>query len=311
MPMSRLYKYTSLKLFLVMNLLKYFNTGCYVYIIYIDDCTLPALQDAYLLFTDYYSIQRINLDRSGQHTEVSNLYNVHALNFDILTTTIYWSEVGQGNIYRASLDNSGRELIVSGLRQPENVVVDWINRKLYWCDAGSKTIEYSRLDGSGRMLLLDNGIDRPRGLAIDPFSGYIYWADWGATPKIERIKLSDSTTEIIIGSGIVWPSSLTIDYESSKLYWADASLGKIEVSNLDGSERVTLYSGPSVHRPYGITVHNGILYWTDWTTRFVISASIDDNTLRNITFGIRPSGIHVVHHSKQPGACKNIPCIII
>ena len=269
---------------------------------------MPALQDAYLLFTDYYSIQRVNLDGSGQHTEVSNLYIVHALDFDILTNTIYWSELSQGNIYRASLDssNSGRELIVSGLRLPENVVVDWINRKLYWCDDGSNTIEYSKLDGSGRMVLLDNGIDRPRGLAIDPFSGYIYWTDWGATPKIERIKLSDSTTEIIIGSGIVWPSSLTIDYESLRLYWADAPLDKIEVSNLDGSERATLYSRPSVLQPYGISIYNGILYWTDWTTRSVISASTDGHTLRNITFGIRPSGIHVVHHSKQPGACKNI-----
>ena len=272
----------------------------------LDDCTLPALQDAYLLFTDYFSIRRSNLDGSGQLAEVLNLYNVHALDFDILTNTIYWSEVSQGNIYRASLGSRGRELIVRGLRQPENVVVDWINRKLYWCDAGSKAIEYSKLDGSGRTVLLDIGIDRPRGLAVDPFSGYIYWADWGTTPKIERVKLSDSTTEIIIGSDIKWPSSLTIEFKSTKLYWADAFLRKIEVSNLDGSERVTLYGRPSVHQPYGIIVHNGILYWTDWITRSVISASIDDKTLRNITFGVRPSGIYVVHYSKQPGACKYI-----
>ena len=247
------------------------------------------------------------MDGSGQDTEVLNLHTVHALDFDILTNTIYWSEVSQGNIYRASLDSSGKELIVRGLRQPENVVVDWINRKLYWCDAGSKTIEYSKLDGSGRMLLLDNGIDRPRGLAVDPFSGNIYWADWGAIPKIERVNLSDNTTKIIIGSGIVWPSSLTIDFESAELYWADAFLGKIEVSNLDGSERVTLYGRPSVRQPYGIAVHNGILYWTDWITRSVISGrlSTDDKTLHNITFGTRPSGIYVVHYSKQPGACKN------
>ena len=247
------------------------------------------------------------MDGSGQHTQFANLYNVHALDFDILTNTIYWSAVSEGNIYRASLDSIGRELIVSGLRQPENVVVDWINRKLYWCDAGTKTIEYSKLDGSGRMLLLNNGIDRPRGLAIDPFSGYIYWADWSASPKIERIKLSDSSTEIIIDSAIVWPSSLTIDYESSRLYWADAYLGRIEVSNLDGSERVVLYSRPSVPQPYGIAVHKGVLYWTDWKTRSVISANANDGTtIRNVTFGVRPSGIHVIHHSKQPGACKNI-----
>ena len=240
------------------------------------------------------------------------MYNIHSLDFDILTNTIYWSDINQGNIYRASIDSAGRELIVEGLNAPEKVTIDWINRKLYWCDSGSKTIEFSNLDGSDRMLLLDNEIDKPCGLLINPFSGYIYWTDWGATSKIERIKLSNSSTEIIVDYDVVWPNSLTIDYESSKLYWTDAYFDRVEASNLDGSERTILYSGTSVPHPYGIAVHNDILYWTDWITQSVAAANVDDNTtLHNITFGIRPSDIHVVHHSKQPGACKDINCILL
>ena len=227
-----------------------------------------------------------------------------------MTNTVYWCEINEGNIYRANIDSDGRELIVSGLIAPKEVAVDWINRKLYWSDSGSRTIQYSNLDGSGRRLFLINianqpfafVIEQPHALAIDPFSGHIYWTNWGRIPKIEKLTLTGRNRHIIISSNIVQPSGLTIDYAASKLYWVDASLGKIETSDLEGRGRRVLFTVP---QPYGIAVYNGILYWTDWMTRSVASASIDGSTaLRNITSGNRPSNVHVVHHSRQLGACK-------
>ena len=273
-------------------------------------CTQPDTQDAYLLYTDHNSIQRIGLDGSDKRTVVSNVFNIHGLDFDIVTNTVYWCEIDEGNIYRINIDSDGRELIVSGLMAPEEVAVDWINRKLYWSDFGSKTLQYSNLDGSGRGLLLRNtinqspiyAIDKPRALAIDPFSGHIYWTDWGKIPKIEKLTLTGRNRHIIIRSNIFWPNGLTIDYTTSRLYWVDAYLDKIETSDLEGRGRKVLLR---VSHPYGVTVYNGILYWSDWTTRSVAAASIDGSSaLHNITSGIRPSNIHVVHHSTQPGACK-------
>ena len=227
-----------------------------------------------------------------------------------MTNAVYWCERDEGNIYRANIDSNGRELIVSGLVAPEEVAVDWINRKLYWSDSGSKTIQYSNLDGSGRRLFLINipnqppafVIDQPHALAIDPFSGHIYWTNWGRIPKIEKLTLSRRSRHIIISSNIVRPSGLTIDLTASKLYWVDTFLDKIEISDLEGRGRRILLRAP---QPYGITVHNGILYWTDWTTRSVASTSVDGSTaLRNITFGNTPSNVRVVHHLTQPGVCK-------
>ena len=232
------------------------------------------------------------------------------MDFDILTNMVYWCEVIEGRIYRANIDYDGRELIVSGLDSPDEVAVDWINRKLYWCDFGTDTIEYSELDGSNRKLLLNTSIDQPRGLAIDPFSGHIYWTDWGVTPKIEKMTLTGRYRRIIVNSDLFWPNCLTIDYETSKLFWVDASFDTIETSDLEGNGRKVIFHVP---HPFGITVYNGMLYWTDWTTQSVSSASVDDNTtLQNITYGIKPSNIHVVHHSTQPGACKQrVLCILI
>ena len=246
------------------------------------------------------------MDGSDQRTVVSNVYNIHGMDIDILTNIVYWCEVNVGKIYRANIDYDGRQLIVSGLINPEEVAVDWINRKLYWCDYGSDTIEYSNLDGSGRKLLL-NTEDQPRGLAVDPFSGYIYWTDWGDAPRIEKMTLTGTDRQTIVNSNLGWPNILTIDYATSKLYWVDAWLDKVEVSNLDGTGRQLLYRGATVPHPFGVAVYNGILYFTDWATRAVASGNTDGSaSIRNITFGIRPSNIHVVHHSTQPGACKNL-----
>ena len=248
----------------------------------------------------------MHLNGSGRHTIVPNMFNIHGMDIDILTNTVYWCAVSEGNIYRSNIDCEGNELIVSGLVNPEEVAVDWINRKLYWCDFGSNTIEYSELDGTDRKLLLqllNVRIDQPRGLAIDPFTGHIYWTDWGLNPRIEKITLSRENRHVIVTSNLYWPNILTIDFTTSRLYWVDARFDRIETSDLEGNGRRVLLSVP---HPFGITVYNGIIYWTDWVTESVASASVDDSTTaQNITVGLlKPSNIHVVHHSIQPGACK-------
>jgi len=271
----------------------------------------------------------MNLDGSDQRLAVLNVYNIYGLDFDILTNMLYWCDVDLGNIYRASINSDGRELIVSGLGIPENVAIDWINRKLYWCDSGYDTIEYSNLDGMGRTVFVNNGLDQPRGMAIDPLSGHIYWSDWGVVSKIEKVKLDGTERQVIINSSLGWPNDLTIDYEASKLCWIDAFHDRIECSNFDGGERVTLYQ--NIPHPYGITIYNDMFYWSDWTRRSVETAAISGNDTTaaisgndttaaisgnatiplNVTHGIRPGGIVAVHHSRQPGACKIVLHVLV
>ncbi|VFV38595.1 low-density lipoprotein [Lynx pardinus] len=70
-----------------------------------------------------------------------------------------------------------------------------------------------------------------------PAVWYMYWTDWGETPRIERAGMDGSTRKIIVDSDIYWPNGLTIDLEEQKLYWADAKLSFIHRANLDGSFR--------------------------------------------------------------------------
>lgn len=51
------------------------------------------------------------------------------------------------------------------------MVVDWVANNLYWADTGSKRIEVARLNGSSRKVLIWQGIEEPRSLALDPQEG--------------------------------------------------------------------------------------------------------------------------------------------
>ena len=50
---------------------------------------------------------------------------------------------------------------------------------------------------------------------------YLYWTDYGQTPKIERALLDASNRTILATTGVVHPVGLVIDYNTHELYWAD------------------------------------------------------------------------------------------
>ena len=78
---------------------------------------------------------------------------------------------------------------------------------------------------------------------------FMYWTDWGASPKIERAGMDASNRLVIISSNLTWPNGLAIDYESQRLYWADAGMKTIEYAGLDGSNRKV--RKPSLRRESG------------------------------------------------------------
>ena len=55
-----------------------------------------------------------------------------------------------------------------------------------------------------------------------------------------------------------FPNGLCIDYEARRLYWVDAKLDKIETSDLNGKNRVTLIQ--QVPHPFGLTVVSTVLH---------------------------------------------------
>ena len=75
---------------------------------------------------------------------------------------------------RADLNGSNMETIVeTGLTTADGIAADWIAGNLYWTDTGRNVIEVARLDGSSRKTLIDQDLDEPRAMALNPRKGYV------------------------------------------------------------------------------------------------------------------------------------------
>lgn len=120
----------------------------------------------------------------------------------------------------------------------------------------------------------------------------MYWTDWGSSPKIETSYMDGTSRRVLFNTNLGWPNGLTIDKVNSKLYWADARFDKIEESDLSGSGRRVIISHSGIH-PFGLTVFDGDLYWTDWTNKSVYSLNIVSGKQRRIASGMaKPMDIH-------------------
>jgi hypothetical protein len=51
---------------------------------------------------------------------------------------------------------------------------------------------------------------------------YLFWTDWGARPRIERVDMDGTDRRVIVDDDLAWPNGLTIDAREERIYWADA-----------------------------------------------------------------------------------------
>uniref|UniRef100_A0A8C2K8U2 Low density lipoprotein receptor-related protein 4 n=1 Tax=Cyprinus carpio TaxID=7962 RepID=A0A8C2K8U2_CYPCA len=246
--------------------------------------------DKFLLFTRRTDIRRISFDNEDKLDDViplADIRNAVALDWDSSERYIYWTDVTTDSINRAKWDGSKQEVVVdTSLESPAGLAIDWLTHKLYWTDAGTDRIEVSNTDGSMRTVLIWENLDRPRDIVVDPIGGFMYWTDWGANPKIERAGMDASNRTVIISTNLTWPNGLAIDYSTERLYWADASIKTIEYGNFDGSGRQVLI-GSQLPHPFGLTLHEDRIYWTDWQSKSIQSADkltgLDRRTLPSLT----------------------------
>ncbi|KAA0197145.1 hypothetical protein HAZT_HAZT000423, partial [Hyalella azteca] len=166
---------------------------------------------------------------------------------------------------------------------PEDVAVDWISRNIYWTDSGNDEIVASSIEGGLRRTVVTGDLVNPRGIAVHPGRGLLFWTDWNREgPKIESSGLDGSYRRVLVDKDIQLPNSLVVDFETSTLCWADAGVNKIgiyvinvhirflvdlyvcsECVGVNGHDRRTVIRGPKY--PFGLTLHLHHFYYTDWT----------------------------------------------
>ncbi|XP_029697135.1 low-density lipoprotein receptor-related protein 5 isoform X2 [Takifugu rubripes] len=225
-----------------------------------------------LLLARRTDLRKISLDLpdfSDIVLMVDDIRHAIAIDYDPVEGFVYWTDDEIKAIRRAHIDgNTSAMLVATELKHPDGIAVDWVARNLYWTDTGTDRIEVTRLNGTSRKILISENIDEPRAIVLDPVNGYMYWTDWGQQPKIERANLDGTDRVVLVDSYLGWPNGLALDYSTGKLYWGDAKTDKIEVIDVDGTNRQTLLDDNLPHL-FGFTLLGDFIYWTDWQMRSI------------------------------------------
>ena len=115
----------------------------------------------------------------------------------------------------------------------------------------------------------------------------LYWTDVGKNPKIEQAAMDGTARRVIVNENLGAPNGLTMDHSSNRLYWIDAKLDRIEEFDLNNrNRRVILYFTTDVS-PFGLTMNNDWLYWSEWKTKTISRVSKSRGKNEIIAYGLK------------------------
>ncbi|KAJ8019817.1 Low-density lipoprotein receptor-related protein 2 [Holothuria leucospilota] len=279
------------------------------------NCVHMSGGDPTLTFANRYYVRRSGVKEMDPDYNIliQDFDFVVALDFDWKEQKLYFSDVLKKQLYRMNIDGSGLETIVySGVPDVEGLAVDWVGRKLYYTDRALDFLQVCEMNGTSRKTLLRDHLVEPRAVVVHPKKGYVFWTDWGFESYIGRLGMDGSDLLQIHNHNIVWPNGITIDYTTDKLYWTDASLDQLSFSNLDGSYMQEFINDDAQHtiaHPFGITIFESQVYWTDWNEKMVYKAhKFSGAGVKVIQQTVhRPLDIVIVHPLRQDSSIPN-PC---
>ncbi|OWK11616.1 hypothetical protein Celaphus_00003421, partial [Cervus elaphus hippelaphus] len=256
--------------------------------------------------------------------------NIHGNNFQILAQSqnrglavgvdfhyrqrrVFWTDIVQNKVFSVDISGSRtREVLGVSIEDPENLAVDWVNDKLYIVETRVNCIDVANLDGSHRITLISEHLGHPRGIAVDPTVGYLFFSDWQnvfGVPRIERAYMDGSNRKDLVTTKLGWPGGITLDLVSKRVYWVDSRFDYIETVTYDGLKRMTvIHGGSNIPHPFSISLFEGQLFFTDWTKMAVLKANKFKETNPRLYYrsSLRPFGVTVYHALRQPDAMN--PC---
>ena len=141
---------------------------------------LPA--EPFILYSNRTNIRSVDLVSYTQADVLGGQDQVIPLGVDTVNRHVYFGDADLGRIFRSNYDGSSVTVIMENIEDVEGLAVDWINRLLYWTTYASSSIEVATLDGMHRSILINTGVEYPRGMAVDPIAGYVAWPLHKACP---------------------------------------------------------------------------------------------------------------------------------
>ncbi|KAF3856478.1 hypothetical protein F7725_017201 [Dissostichus mawsoni] len=271
-----------------------------------------------LLIANSQNIQATSLSGTTVHSLLStSTKQTTAMDFIYAEESVCWIHVGDApsstHLKCAKIPNlksftEERVINISlSLHHVEQMAIDWLTGNFYFVDDVDDRIFVCDKDGQTCVTLLDQELYNPKGIALDPTMGKVFFTDYGQIPKVERCDMDGQNRTKLVDSKIVFPHGITLDLVSRLVYWADAYLDYIEVVDYEGKNRHTIIQGLLIEHLYGLTVFENYLYATNSDTAnmqpktSVIRVNRFNSTDYQVVTRVDKGGaLHVYHQRRQP-----------
>ena len=266
----------------------------------------------------YFQLRALEFGNHGSNywsisNNASTLNDAVGVSFDGIGGRVYWSAIREDKhgILSSRLDGTlVRSEIGDGLVRPEDLSIDYIGRNVYFTDSLSKIIGVVSMDTKFWTTIISESVDKPRGIAVFPERGFLFYADWGTHPGIMRAGMDGAHLQRIVkmpeGD---WPNGVAIDSVLDRVFWSEAKRHTLESAKLDGSDRKIISMGKVGH-PFSIALFEDTIFWSDWETRSI--KSVNKFTGKNETVLLKeghlvPMGITIYHPNLERLSVAN-PC---
>lgn len=179
---------------------------------------------------------------------------------DTVGRNAYITDAGIPAIVACSYINGHCKIIVTvQLHKPRAIIADSSTGWVTFTDWGDRPgIYLTSMDGRRFETLIESDVVWPNGLAADPSTDSLYWAD-ARLNKIERIDLKTRVRTIVIKEKNTNPFSVSL-FEN-RIYWSDWSKNEIKTCNkLTGNDTQVVIHVEDI---YGIHIYHPDLYKED------------------------------------------------